>query len=69
MFGKKPSTSFSEDLSNCRLAPKSKAFVEPPVKRMDVNWIAVLLPCEDGKNFEVIGNPFQVKGVLANVAA
>ena len=39
--------------------------MEPPVKRMDVNWIAVLVPYEDGKNFEVIGNPFQVKGVLA----
>ena len=43
--------------------------MEPPVKRMDVNWIAVLVPYEDGKNFEAIGNPFQVKGVLANAAA
>ena len=36
---------------------------------MHVNWIAVLVPYEDGKNFEVIGNPFQVKEVLANAAA
>ena len=43
--------------------------MEPSVKRMDVNWIAVLVPCKDGKDFKVIGNPFQVKGVLANAAA
>ena len=43
--------------------------MEPPVKRMDVNWIAGLVRCKDGKDFEVIGNPFQVKGDLANAAA
>ncbi|CAJ1448946.1 unnamed protein product [Effrenium voratum] len=50
--------------------PKSTAFVkiaEPLVKRMDVNWVAVLVHCEDGKDFEIVGNAFQVKGVLANV--
>ena len=36
---------------------------------MDVNWIAGLVRCKDGKNFEVIGNPFQVKEVSANAAA
>ena len=60
MFGKKLSTSFSEELSNCRLAPKSKAFVEPSVKRLDVNWIAVLVPCEDGTELETIGSAFKI---------
>ena len=50
---------------------KSTVFVkiaEPLVKRMDVNWIAVLVHCEDGKDFEIVGNAFQVKGVLTNAA-
>ena len=51
--------------------PKSTAFVkiaEPLVKRMGVNRIAVLVRCEDGKDFEIVGNAFQVKGVLTNAA-
>ena len=44
-------------LLNCRPPPKSKAFV--------VNWIAVLVPCEDGKDLEVIGNPFHSVSLAA----
>ncbi|CAJ1392807.1 unnamed protein product, partial [Effrenium voratum] len=40
---------------------------EPFVEWMGVNWIAVLVHCEDGKDFEIVGNAFQVKGVLTNV--
>ena len=51
--------------------PKSTVFVriaEPFVEWMGVNWIAVLVHCEDGKDFEIVGNAFQVKGVLTNAA-
>ena len=35
---------------------------------MDVTWFAVLVDCKDGEEFEIIGNAFQVKGVLTNAA-
>ncbi|CAJ1440117.1 unnamed protein product [Effrenium voratum] len=50
--------------------PKSTAFVkiaEPLVKRMDVNWIAVLVHCEDGKDFEIVGNAFKITASVSDV--
>ena len=52
--------------------PKSTAFVkiaEPLVKRMDVNWIAVLVHCEDGKNFEIVGNAFKITASVSDAHA
>ena len=52
--------------------PKSTAFVkiaEPLVKRMDVNWIAVLVHCEDGKDFEIVGNAFKITASVSDAHA
>ena len=43
---------------------KSKAFVEPSVTRMDVNWIVC---CEDGKEPEIIGSAFKITTRVSDV--
>ena len=42
---------------------------EPLVKWMDVNWIAVLVHCKDGKEFEIIGNAFKITTSVLDVLA
>ena len=42
---------------------------EPLVKRMDVNWIAVLVPCKDGKEPETIGSAFKITAKVSDAHA